>query len=223
MRPFIIPVLAAFGFAVATPALANTGSSPEHPSVQTRVEIAQQSDRDRARVQRERTGAQTDRTGAQPDRKGAQPDRTGAQRNRTGTQRPRQDRAGVRGQRDRTVRQEHRNRYNWGNYQPGRRPPAWDRNHRNFDARHWQRNYHSDRRYRWGTYNRPQGWYYRRWVFGATLPSLFWGRNYWIDSYWNYGLMDPPYGYVWVRYGGDAILVNVQSGVVLRVVYNIFY
>lgn len=55
------------------------------------------------------------------------------------------------------------------------------------------------------------------------LPVFFWTRDYWIDSYWQFGLMNPPYGYVWVRYGDDAFLVNVQTGLILRVVYGVFY
>lgn len=133
------------------------------------------------------------------------------------------DRDRVRDRRHRDDRIDRRNRHDWDRYRPGHRPPAWERQHRHFNPGHWQRNYHADRRYRWGHYRRPPGWYYRRWVYGATLPTIFWGRDYWINSYWNYGLIDPPYGYVWVRYGGDAILVNVHTGVVLRVVYDVFY
>ena len=55
------------------------------------------------------------------------------------------------------------------------------------------------------------------------LPTLFWTRDYWIDDYWVFGLVAPPYGYVWVRYGDDALLVNVQTGLILRVVYRVFY
>ena len=112
-------------------------------------------------------------------------------------------------------------RYNWGSYQPGRRPPNWN-SHRNFDRGAWQGNEQAQRRYHWNSYQRPSGWYYRRWTYGMILPSFFWGRQYWIDSYWNYGLSDPPYGYVWVRYGDDALLVNVENGDILRVIYGLY-
>jgi Ni/Co efflux regulator RcnB len=36
------------------------------------------------------------------------------------------------------------------------------------------------------------------------------------------GLIDPPYGYVWVRYGPDALLVNVENGLILSVMYGVF-
>lgn len=55
------------------------------------------------------------------------------------------------------------------------------------------------------------------------LPRLFWGRQYWIDSYWQFGLANPPYGYVWVRYSNDALLVNVATGRILSVEYDLFY
>jgi Ni/Co efflux regulator RcnB len=115
-----------------------------------------------------------------------------------------------------------RKRYDWKDYHPGQRPPNWRQYQRNFNARLYQRNYNAARRYHWTPYQRPNGWIYRRWTFGQILPSLFWGRNYWVDRYMDYGLMDPPYGYVWVRYGDDALLVNVENGRILRVVYNLY-
>ena len=115
-----------------------------------------------------------------------------------------------------------RQRYNWQQYRPGQRPPEW-REHRGINPRLWERNFSATQRYRWGPYYRPDGWYYRRWTFGMVLPSIFWTRNYWIMDYWMFDLMNPPYGYVWVRYGDDALLVNVQTGLILRVVYSVFY
>jgi Ni/Co efflux regulator RcnB len=114
-------------------------------------------------------------------------------------------------------------RHNWSNYRQGHLPRDWNRYNHNFDRSRWQRNYRAERRYHWNNYRRPHGWYYRRWTFGQILPLLFWSQNYWINSYWNYGLDDPPYGYVWVRYGDDALLVNVQTGRILRVVYDLYY
>jgi hypothetical protein len=35
--------------------------------------------------------------------------------------------------------------------------------------------------------------------------------------------MLPPPGTVWVRYGSDAVLIDRDTGEVIRVVYNIFY
>lgn len=113
-------------------------------------------------------------------------------------------------------------RYNWNTYRPGVRPPEWNR-YRSFDVRPFQRNFRAERRYRWRPYVRPSGWYYRRWVFGEIFPRPFWIRTYWILDYWRFGLMNPPYGYVWVRYGTDAVLIDVSSGRILRVVYSVFF
>ena len=115
-----------------------------------------------------------------------------------------------------------RPRYDWNKYKPGHHPPAIMRRPRvNLHA--WHRNFNAPKRFRWRPYRRPHGWYYRRWTFGMVLPNLFWGRDYWINDYGQYGLANPPYGYVWVRYGNDALLVNVTTGYVLQAVYGLYY
>jgi Ni/Co efflux regulator RcnB len=105
----------------------------------------------------------------------------------------------------------------------GRRPSNWNNYPRQFDRNVYQRNIYSTHRFHWNTYNRPSGWYYRRWGYGQIFPSIFWGRNYWIDDYWMFDLLIPPYGYVWVRYGDDALLINRRTGMVLQVRYGVFY
>jgi len=117
----------------------------------------------------------------------------------------------------------HEQHWDWHVYVPGHRPPDWDAHRANFDRDYWQRNFNAARRYHWRAYVRPHGWYEHRWVFGEILPTLFWTRDYWIDSYTDFGLEDPPYGYVWVRDGDDALLINVETGRILRVVYDVFY
>ncbi len=113
-------------------------------------------------------------------------------------------------------------RYDWSSYQPGKRPPQW-RIHRDFNRRLWQRNFRAPRQYHLPPYRRPTGWYAEAWTFGMVMPALFWSRDYWITDYRMYGLDDPPYGYVWVRDTDDALLVDVTTGYVLRVVYSVFY
>ena len=114
-------------------------------------------------------------------------------------------------------------RYDWNSYQPGHRPPQWQQYHQNFDPRPYQWNRNARRRYHWQPYNQPPGWHYQRWAYGQVLPSPFWVRAYWINSYYDFGLGDPPYGFVWVRYGDDALLVDVESGQILSVEYGVFY
>lgn len=91
-----------------------------------------------------------------------------------------------------------------------------------FDPHSYQVDRDSQRSYHSQPYVRPFGWHQQRWAYGQTLPDAFWARDYWPSSYWSFGLSDPPYGYVWVRYGPDALLVNVESGPVLSVMYGVF-
>ena len=114
-------------------------------------------------------------------------------------------------------------RYDWGTYQPGHQPPQWSQYNHNFDPRPFQWNQYADHSYRGQPYQPPRGWYERRWAYGQILPAPFWARNYWLVNYWGFGLVDPPYGYVWVRYGNDALMVNIITGQILGSVYWLFY
>jgi Ni/Co efflux regulator RcnB len=105
----------------------------------------------------------------------------------------------------------------------GERPSNWNQRPRNFDRGSYQRNVAATARFHYGSYDRPSGWYYRRWAYGDTLPSVFWARNYWLTSWWMFDLAVPPYGYEWVRYGDDALLINVDTGQILQVDYGVFY
>jgi hypothetical protein len=110
-----------------------------------------------------------------------------------------------------------------------------DRFHGNQAFNHdWRR----DNRYDWRDYrarNRtiyhlpryyaPYGWGYgyRRFGVGFTLDSVLFGSNYWIGDPWAYRL-PPAYGpYRWVRYYDDALLVDIRTGTVVDVVYDIFW
>src|ERR1051326_6989223 len=68
----------------------------------------------------------------------------------------------------------------------------------------------------------PRGWAYRRWYRGDVLPRLFLADAFFFD-YAFLGLPSPPRYYRWVRYGPDALLVNVYDGRVLDVIYDAFY
>jgi Ni/Co efflux regulator RcnB len=113
-------------------------------------------------------------------------------------------------------------RYDWATYQPGQRPPLWQQYRLDFNPRHYEINRDAERSFHWQHYAQPQGWYYQRWVYGQNLPAVFWGREYWLTNYSEFGLVDPPYGYVWVRYGDDSILVGVEGGEILSVIYGEF-
>jgi len=91
--------------------------------------------------------------------------------------------------------------------------------------RSFHRNFTAPRRYSFGrAYNRPNGWYAHRWVYGERLPGGWYGNDYWIPNYAMFGLIDPPDdGYQWVRNGDDALLVDTDTGEVLQVEYGVFY
>ncbi|HTQ13635.1 MAG TPA: RcnB family protein [Rhizomicrobium sp.] len=91
------------------------------------------------------------------------------------------------------------------------------------DVHSYRRNFQAPRRYHWGAYHRPQGWYAHRWVYGERLPRAWYARDYFIVNFGGFGLIAPPEGYVWVRVGDDALLVDPDTGIVLRVVYGVFY
>jgi Ni/Co efflux regulator RcnB len=69
----------------------------------------------------------------------------------------------------------------------------------------------------------PPGFAYRRWEVGAALPPVFLVQDYWYPEWAALGLDPPPPGYQWVRYGPDLLLVNVITGQVADVAYDVFY
>lgn len=91
------------------------------------------------------------------------------------------------------------------------------------DVTSYRKNVTAERQYHFGSYNAPQGYAYRRYSDGESLPQGYFAANYWITSYLNFGLIAPPDGYVWVRYGPDAVLVDQDTGEIVQVVYDQFY
>jgi hypothetical protein len=69
----------------------------------------------------------------------------------------------------------------------------------------------------------PAGWGYRRWEVGALLPPLFLVPDYYYTDYDALGLPPPDPGFQWVQYGPDLLLVNVATGEVVDVAYDVFY
>lgn len=104
-------------------------------------------------------------------------------------------------------------------------------------ADQWNRSWRRDRRYDWmgwrslnrGAYHLPRyygpngGYGYQRFSSGVILEPMFFGRTYWLDDPYAYRL-PPAYGpYRWVRYYNDAVLVDLRSGLVVDIVYDIFW
>jgi hypothetical protein len=98
------------------------------------------------------------------------------------------------------------------------------RDSRRSDWSRFRRNLQSPHRFRFGIYQAPRGYYYRRWHFGERLPPAYFVRDYWLTNYFVFGLFAPPSpDLVWVRYGPDALLIDRYTGEIVQVRYNVFY
>ena len=98
------------------------------------------------------------------------------------------------------------------------------RSDRRYDRR-YERRYYATHRYqprtRWVA---PRG--YRgetRWVVGRTLPAGYYGSNYYVSNHRGYNLIAPQRGYRWVRVNRDVYLVDLRTGLVADVRYDLFY
>ena len=105
------------------------------------------------------------------------------------------------------------------------RPPGqdWQRDRPRYDRRDYPFQFSGHQRYRGYSYYPPRGFYARHWVFGDIVPRSWWGLDYRINDWWAYSLPIPPIGYEWVRVGDDALLLDLYSGRVVEVAYDIFY
>jgi hypothetical protein len=120
-----------------------------------------------------------------------------------------------------------RNRYDsnrgWNN---DRNRGSWNNRWRN-DRRYDWRGYRGSNRniYRLPRYYAPSGWGYgyRRFGIGFTLNSILFSSNYWINDPFYYRLPEVDGPYRWVRYYNDALLVDIYSGEVVDVIYDIFW
>lgn len=103
---------------------------------------------------------------------------------------------------------------------------GWNRDWRRDSRWNWQ-SYRSSNRniFRLPRYYAPYGWNYgyQRFGIGFQLNYLLFDQRYWINDPYYYRLPVADYPYEWVRYYGDALLVDVETGEVVDVVYDIFY
>jgi Ni/Co efflux regulator RcnB len=107
-------------------------------------------------------------------------------------------------------------------YQRVAEPQGWNARPQTVDKAAYQHNFQASRAFKIGPYRAPPGWRARRWTYGQILPRAFWAAQYVMADYWLFGLEVPPVGYEWVRYGPDALLVNVTNGQILEVEYGVF-
>ena len=102
------------------------------------------------------------------------------------------------------------------------RPDSIDARPRTLDRQAFNHNFRADRGYKIGPYAARPDWHYRQWRFGEILPAPFWAEEYRIADFWLFGLDVPPTGFEWVRYGPDALLIDLNSGEVIQVSYGLF-
>jgi Ni/Co efflux regulator RcnB len=107
-------------------------------------------------------------------------------------------------------------------YQRVTEPPGWNARPATVDRGKYQHNYQAARSYHIGPYRPPHGWVNRHWGYGEVLPRAFWAPQYLVTDYWLFALEVPPAGYEWVRYGNDALLIDINSGEVLQAEYGVF-
>jgi Ni/Co efflux regulator RcnB len=134
---------------------------------------------------------------------------------------------------NRNDRRSDNNRHDWNNnnrndHRNDNR--GWDRhrndwsNHPNYwDNRRQDRRDYARYRYHFGSYRAPYGYHYRTWHRGDYLPRAYYGSSYIVHNWRPYRLYAPPYGYHWVRVGNDVLLTALATGVVLDVLYGIWY
>lgn len=100
----------------------------------------------------------------------------------------------------------------------------------------WSRDWRDDRRYDWrnhrdrnrslfhiGLYYDPFGWDYQRYNVGWRMWPSYYSRSRWLHDPWMYRLPPPYPGTQWIRYHGDAILVDIWTGEVVDVIYDFFW
>ena len=102
---------------------------------------------------------------------------------------------------------------------------GWNRGWRGNTRYDWARYRTANRNaYRLPRYYAPSGWGgYRRFGIGTTVASGLWGQNYWIADPFAYRLPEAYGPYRWVRYYGDALLIDLRTGLVVDSVYDIFW
>lgn len=211
----------AFGFSLATPVLAADYGPGRDRHDQPAAQQQQQDQNDQSNDK----GDKGDRTRQHHDNGKPQGTPKPSGMNKTDWQNNNN-----RGQDDHGNANDNRNRWNNNNVHRG---DDFNRNHRNdgdwkkgrakVDISVYRRNVTSPHRYRIGVYHAPRGYYYRRWHYGERLPVAFYARDYWLLDFIAFGLFAPPPGYEWVRYGDDALLIDVETGEIIQVRYDVFY
>jgi len=121
-------------------------------------------------------------------------------------------------------RNSYNTRNNWNGHRGWDRPRSdWNKHPNYWDNRRHDRRDYARYRYNYGHYRAPHGYHYRVWHRGDYLPRAYYGSSYIVYDWRPYRLYAPPYGYHWVRVGNDVLLTALATGVVLDVLYGIWY
>ncbi len=205
--------------------VSSSGQRQGLPSAQQRLQ------RDRVYANDRGSDRRSDRNDRRHDRRDARQDRRHDRRD--ARQDRRHDRRDARQDR-RHDRRDYRNdrRHDRRDYRNDRRHVRQDRRHdRRYDRRHWR---HHDWRRSWrhgwsghryrapSRYYRPHGYYARSWSIGLLLPRAYFAPRYYVN-YRDYGLAAPPWGCEWIRVDHDLLLVDLDSGEVVDVLYDFYY
>lgn len=91
------------------------------------------------------------------------------------------------------------------------------------DLRDAKRDYRQDVR----DYNRAHPWgrapfKYNRFTIGARIQPVYFGPRYAVADWRRFHWAAPAANQRWVRHYDDALLVNVRTGRVVKVIYNAF-
>jgi Ni/Co efflux regulator RcnB len=124
-------------------------------------------------------------------------------------------------QRDRAEIRRDMRRGDYREAREDRRELREDIRERNEDWREYRRT-HRDV-FRRGAYRGPRGYVYRPVRIGYRFAPAYYGRSYWIADPWTYRLRRPAAGLRWIRYGNDAVLVNMRTGRVVDVNTGFFW
>jgi hypothetical protein len=119
----------------------------------------------------------------------------------------------------------------------GERGYGGDRGYGGERGGRWNNGWRNDRRFDWvgwrgahrdvfhpGYYYPPYGGYaYSRIGIGYMLDEAFLDERYWIEDPGTYHL-PPVWGtYRWVRYYNDCLLIDIDTGQTVEVLYNVFW
>lgn len=112
-------------------------------------------------------------------------------------------------------------------YDHDRRYERYDRHDRYDHRDRFDRNdrrWYAGQRYRYHSrYVGPRDYRRNRWDVGVYLPSTYYAPTYYIGDYRGYGLGPPPRGYHWVRVDRDVYLVDIRTGLIADLLYDLFY